>query len=208
MMVDIRIMASPKRTDNVNKLLEKLNLPADAVSWDDRLNGGDAMYTARKAWLHPLPDGATHRLVLQDDVEVCDGLTDIVKVIAETHPKRVVSLIHFLQPSNHPNYNNTPYYRLKNMPGCAIMMPVEIIEDCMKWCVESDDEILKPHDDLMISKWCKDHDVMMVGTVPGIVQHPDEDSLFDKTYTWKRTSRLYEEHPVAEWRNKSILLPK
>ena len=208
MILDIRIMASPKRAENVNKLLAKLNLPADAVTWDDRPNGGDAMYTAKKAWLHPLRDGITHRLVLQDDVEVCDGLKEIVEIIAETHPKRVVSLIHFLQPSNHPNYNNTPYYRIMNMPGCAIMMPVSIIGECMKWCDESDDEILNPHDDLMISKWCRENDIMMVGTVPCIVQHPDEDSLFAKTYSWKRTSRLYEERPKADWKNKSILLPK
>lgn len=207
-MVDIRIMACPKRAENVNKLLQKLDLPEEAVTWDDRPEGGDAMYTARKAWLHPMPENAAHRLVLQDDVDVCENFKEVVEKIVKSHPKRVLSLINFLQPSNHPNYNNTPYYRVFNMAGCAIVMPKEIIEPCMQWCDESTDEVLKPHDDLMISKYCREHNQMMVTVIPCIVQHPDDDSLFDKTYAWKRTSLMYDEHADADWKNKSILLPK
>ena len=207
-MIDIRIMASPKRADNVARLLQKLNLSSDAVTWDDRPNGGDAMYTARKTWLHPLPEGATHRMVLQDDVEVCKNFAQIVSIIADTHPHRVITGIHFLQPSNYPNYNNTTYYRVNNMPGCAIMMPVSTIEPCMAWCDASDDMERKPHDDLMISKYCQEHNVMMVCTIPCIVQHPDDNSLFGTVYTWKRYSRLYDPYARADWTNKSILLPK
>ena len=34
--VDIRIMASPKRTERVKLLVEKLGLSDSSVTWDDR----------------------------------------------------------------------------------------------------------------------------------------------------------------------------
>lgn len=207
-MIDIRIMASPKRAKNVARLCSKLGLAEDAVTWDDRPNGGDAMYTARKAWLHPLPDGVTHRLVLQDDVEVCEDFAHIIDAIASTHPRRAVTGISFLQPSNYPAYNGTPYYRVNNMPGCAIMLPADVARSCMEWCDSSTDAILKPHDDLMISKYCREHSVMMIATFPCIVQHPDDDTLLGKTYSWRRTSKYYDSHAKADWCNRSILLPK
>lgn len=204
-MIDIRIMASEKRAENVQKLLDKLELPDAAVTWDDRPEGGDAMYTARKAWLHPMEEGITHRLILQDDIDVCENFREIVDRIVKTHPERVLSLINFLQPKNFPNYNNTPYYRVYTIPGCAILMPKEIIEPCVQWCDESTDETLKPHDDLMISKYCREHNVMMVTVLPCIVQHPDDDSLLGHRHDWKRTSKYYDEKGQADWKNRSIL---
>lgn len=207
-MVDIRIMASQKRAGNVASLLRKLRLEDTAVIWDDRPEGGDAMYTARMAWLYPLADGATHRLVLQDDVDVCDDFIHIINTIAETHPCRAVTTISFISPSNWPNYDNTPYYRVNNMPGCGIMLPVPVIKPCMDWCDSSTDAALKLHDDLMISKYCRNHRVMMIAVLPCIIQHPDDDTLLHQIYSWKRTSRYYNEHAQADWSNKSILLPK
>lgn len=208
MRVDIRIMASPKRAENVARLCGTLKLGDDAVTWDDRPAGGDAMYTARKAWLHPLSEGVTHRLVLQDDVDVCENFVHIVNKIAITHPSRAVTGISFLQPSNFPAYNGTPYYRVTNMPGCAIILPVGVIKQCMDWCDSSTDTVLKPHDDLMVSKYCREHGVMMVATFPCIVQHSDDTTLLGKTYTWKRTSLHYDAHADADWSNRSILLPR
>ena len=204
-MIDIRIMASPKRADNIKKLVNKLGIGEEQVTWDDRNGGGDAMYTARKAWLHPMPEEATHRLVLQDDVDVCAGFVDIVNKIISPHPQRGIALRNFLQPSNYPNYNNTPYYRIYNMAGCAIIMPKEVIKPCIKWCDESTDEILKPHDDLMISKYCREKNIMMITVLPCIVQHFDNDTLLGKTYNWKRTSLNYDSFGRGDWTNKSIL---
>lgn len=204
-MVDIKIMAHPKRAANVSKILKSLNLADNAVVWDDRPGGGDAMYTARKTWLHSLPMDATHRMVLQDDVEVCENFVSIINSIAETHPCRAFTGINFLCPSNYPNYNNTPYYRVYDMPGCAIMLPEEFIKPCMQWCAESTDAVLKPHDDLMISKYCREHNIMMITSFPCIVQHPDNDTLFKIKYNWKRTSRFYDKGAKADWGNKSIL---
>lgn len=205
-MIDIRIMASPKRADYVKELVNKLGLSEDIVVWDDRPNGGDAMYTARKAWLYPLPEGCTHRLVLQDDIDVCEDFIKHATAIADRHPTHVVSLICFNEPTNYPNKKNTPYYKIKdNMSGCAIMLPVDIIKPCMEWCEESNDEILKPHDDLMISKYCRDNNILMVTIIPSIVQHlGGYESLLNIEYGWNRKSKHYNPNPEVDWSVHSV----
>ena len=203
-MIDIKIMAHPKRKENVMKILSMLNMDESIVCWDDRPSGGDAWYTARKAWSSPIPEGCTHRLVLQDDVELCDDFIKHATSIADRHKTHAVSLINFLQPKNYPNYRNTPYYKLDVMAGCAIMLPVNIINDMIQWCDESEDEILKPHDDLMISKYCREHNILKVATIPSIVQHIGHESLFDKEYGWDRMSKNYQKRPNADWSIHSV----
>ena len=44
--IDIKIMAHPSRRDNVLKVLKQLNMDESIVVYDDRENGGDALYTA------------------------------------------------------------------------------------------------------------------------------------------------------------------
>jgi hypothetical protein len=204
-MIDIKIMAHPKRKENIRIILDSLGLDESIVCWDDRPNGGDAWYTARKAWSSPLPKGCTHRLVLQDDVKLCENFVKHATAIADRHPTHAVTLINFLSPRNYPNHRNTPYYKLDgNMAGCAIMLPVGVIEDMVKWCDESTDEILKPHDDLMISKYCKEHNILIVATIPSIVQHIGEQSLFATVYNWDRMSKNFTEKPNADWTIHSV----
>ncbi len=203
-MVDIRIMACQRRSKNVECLLSQLHLSEDAVTWDDRPNGGDAMYTARKAWLHPLPVDATHRVVLQDDVTVCDGFTAIVTAIAQAHPDCAVSGINFLRPFDYRRYA-TPYHKAVAMSGCMIMLPTRIIIPCMDWCNALTDSEVKPHDDLCISMYCETHSITMLTTYPNIVQHPDDDTLLPYKYNWVRTSHFFDPHAQADWGNEEII---
>lgn len=206
--IDIRIMGCHRRDENISKLVSDLYLSKDAVVYDNRPSGGDAMYTARKAWLSESDEIFTHRLVLQDDVEVCENFLPIINTIVRTHPNCVISLINFIAPVNYPNYKNTPYYKVDLISGCGIIMPKYVIKPCMQWCKESTNEVLKPHDSLMISKYCREHDVTMITTIPSIIQHYDDDTLLHQTYTWKRISKNYSPTPQADWTNTSILLPR
>lgn len=206
--IDIRIMGCHKRDKNISKLVSDLHLPKENVVYDDRPSGGDAMYTARKAWLSEPNYPFTHRLVLQDDVEVCENFLLIINTIVRAHPNRVISLINFMTPVNYPNHKNTPYYKVNFIPGCGIIMPKWVIKPCMQWCKESTNELLKPHDGLMISKYCREHSVTMITTIPNIIQHYDNDTLLHQTYTWKRISKTYSPTPQADWTNTSILLPR
>lgn len=201
--VDIRIMASPKRKEKVERLLESLKLPESQVAWDDRPEGGDAMYTARKTWLSPIPDWATHRVVLDDDVLVCDNFLNIVEQIAATHPDCAVGLCNFVGRTNYLDLS-TPYFRTHSMCGCGIMLPKPIIEPCMEYIDEFPDSELKKIDDYMISKYCFESKITMLTVLPTIIQHPDEDSLLPAVYSWKRISKNYDELGRGDWLNRQI----
>ena len=178
-MVDIRIMAHPSRHKNVERILSTLSLPLDVVSWDDRKCGGDAMYTAKKAWTSPIPNGCTHRLVLQDDIEVGDNFLEIIEMVAKKHPSQIVSLFHCEQ------YSNELQYVYTNMLwGCAIMMPLELTTQCWNyiehiqerpWFKNAQDIIL--YDDNCIVAWAVESQIPIVNTIPSLVQHIGDNSL-------------------------------
>lgn len=204
-MVDIRIMASPKRAEHVKEMLRELKLPETSVTWDNRPNGGDAMYTAKKAWLHPVPSGVKHRLILQDDIEMCDNFVETVNTIADAHSDCVLSLFSLSSPNYSPYRKKSPYHQIDTLNGCAIMMPTDIIEPCMKWCDESTDEVLRLQDDLMITEYCKAHKIMMLTTFPNIVQHIGNESLLNKDRFWECKSMYYDKKGAADWYNDRII---
>lgn len=178
-MIDIRIMAHPSRYDNVMKILLQLSLSKDVVVWDDRKHGGDAMYTARKAWNLPIPDGCTHRLVLQDDIEICDGFLDIIDVVAKKHPSQIVSFFHCENYDGENRYVNT-----SRLWGCAVMIPTCLLKGCWEyikhipkepWCTKP--ELVMPHDTDCIMLWAIENSVPIINTVPSLVQHIGDNSL-------------------------------
>jgi hypothetical protein len=74
---DIHIYGVHERDDMINSTAEKLGLGCKNIHYDDREERGLMMYTAKKAWLAPIPEGITHRIALADDVEVCDNFKEI-----------------------------------------------------------------------------------------------------------------------------------
>lgn len=177
--VDICIMAHPSRADNVAKIQQALNLSDDSVFWDDRINGGDAMYTARKAWQSPIPENCTHRLVLQDDIEVCVEFCNFVEKAARKHPNSIVTFFHCEEYITDQRYHNDP-----TLWGCAIMIPVKLLDN-LWWFVDNRmevyakpqlDEILK-RDTSCIRVWMRNKHIPCVTTVPSLVQHIGDNSL-------------------------------
>lgn len=200
-MIDIRIMAHPKRTDNVLQLLQKLSLPDSAVCWDDRPSGGDAMYTAKKAWTADVQREVTHRLVLQDDVEVSNNFPDVVCKAAKLHPWAVHTFITFERLDGYANPSGTPYYAVDSVPGPAIMMPIRLVPRMISYCDAMKDAAIGKHDDLLISEWCRRNHIKMIATSPCIVQHIGDVSLLSMSYDWVRRSQNYDANGAGDWDN-------
>ena len=193
--VDIRIMAHPSRAENVRRMLDALNLPDSVVIWDNRPDGGDAMYTARKAWEYPMPDGCTHRLVLQDDAEICDGFTAIAEQVAGRHTDKVITFMH--EGSIESNERYVPFVF---SVGVAIMIPAHLIpklwafvdNDLIRYTGPTYDRVIK-HDTTCIRLWMANRGVPCVTTVPSIVQHIGDESLVGSKD--KRISTDYTKNP-------------
>ena len=178
-MIDIRIMAHPSRRENVMKMLQALNLSEDVVAWDDRPGKNDAMYTARKAWTAPIIDGYTHRLVLQDDGELCDNFLEIAEQVAAKHPREIVSFMHEGEIPGDGRYRSHVF-----SVGVALMIPVLLLDD-LWWFVDNRlpvvalpnlHEIIK-HDTTCIRYWLRYRHIPCITTVPSLVQHIGDESL-------------------------------
>jgi len=193
-------MATPARAKNVTFLTSQI--PEMNVVWDDRPNGGDAMYTARKAWLAPFQEDETHRLVLQDDVILCRNFKSIINKIIEAQPEYPITLLSFY--NNPVKFQTSPYYRTNHLHGPGIILPRKFIKPCFDWIDTQTNEVLLPHDDLMITEYFRSHHIPMLTVFPNIIQHPDNDTLLPYTYSWKRTTPWFEEEPIANWETKEI----
>lgn len=196
---DIKIMAHPSRRHHVLKMLDALGADEDIVVYDDRTVGGDAMYTARMAWLSPFSENTTHRLVLQDDVLLCDNFLDIVSNIVNTASNKVISLFDTI-PSDLVKKKPCCYVRCNNLCGVAIIMPRIYIQDCWEWIDAHHGDCLC--DDLMISEYCRKHGIPTYTTIPSIVQHIGDtelSSLLPARYACTRISTTYRQHPTDDF---------
>ena len=176
-MVDVRIMAHPKRRDHVLAMLAHLNLGEDMVSYDDRPYGGSALYTAKLAWLTPVPEGMTHRVVLQDDLALCHDFVAILNRMVRVYPESIFSLLSGAYPKH--RLPNSPYIDIWNarIEGQAILMPVPRIGPCFEWIAKHTNT---PWDDAAITEYARAHKINVKSTIPSTVQHLTEmPSLFE-----------------------------
>ena len=204
MNLDIHIYGVHARDNMIAATATKLGLESDYIHYDDRPNGGLMMYTAKKAWLAPVPNGVTHRIALADDVEVCDGFIDIAKEIALAHPRSIVSFFPYDFMARNPAIEglDTPYLISHILSGCAIMMPVEYIETCFAYVKHRYNDVCA--DDEGIQAWAKDAGVQIITTIPALVQHIGDESIANKGCFIRRTV-YYEEKPVANWETKKVM---
>ena len=201
--IDIRIFGVHSRESMILATAQKLSLSEDHVHYDDRPNGGSVMYTAKKAWLAEIPDGVTHRVVLSDDVEVCNGFAEICTQMVNAHPDDVITLFPYPFMYRQPGLERllTPYVLSNTLSGCGIIMPVKYIIPCFEWI---DEHYINPQeDDYHIQRWAIANSIQMLTTIPAILQHIGDDSIFNPQAPIRRTD-YYEENPIADW-NSSIV---
>lgn len=178
--VDVKIMAVKPRRKIVLSMLEQLGLSEEeTVIYDDRPNGGGTLYTCRKCWEAPIPDGVTHRLVLQDDVLLCDNFVDIMNMIVNTHPEFIFTL--FCPRIRFENaLPDSPYIIINgcNTWGQGIMMPISYVKPVFEF-VDAELGSDFPFDDGVYSWWAQREKVYIASTIPSTIQHlcPTESTL-------------------------------
>lgn len=200
-MIGIRVTAVEARRSMAEHLQEKLNLPDSHIIYDDRPGGGNAMYTVKKAWRDPLEEGETHRVVLNEDVEVCNGFRSICEQIAIAQPDCCMVL--FTTALNGHSYDafirdlKTPYVdHGVGLFGCAIMLPVKYIEECFSWIESNCDPDI--WDNAGILSWLRHKGLPIRTTMPLLVQHIGDDSLVDPSLPVRRSERFAMD-PKADW---------
>lgn len=210
-MLTYKIYGLHTRDELIHNLKQQLDLDDSSVYYDDRPNGGLAIYTAKKAWLAPIEPGETHRVVFPDDIEVCDRFCEISTQITVTHPEAIISLFCWRGLKQNDQLENlpTPYIKSKLVIGAGIIMPVQYIQPCFDWIKETyNDEIA---DDLAIQYWAEKHGISVITTIPSLVQHLGDDSILDPNALIRRSAYFNRQvSPEIDWTNKEVvdLYPK
>lgn len=205
-MVDIKIVASRKRQEMAESLRDVLGLTDADIVYDESEETGNPYTPVKQTWLLPHEEGVTHRVVLNDDVQVCSGFKQIIEQMARSHPDCVFSLFTMSFDSEfYDDFINgieSPYVNHNwGLWGCAIMMPIGIVEDCFNYIdtVFGKDAI----ESYGILSFLKQREIPILTTIPVTVQHIGDDSLFDPSLPIRRTTR-FEEKPTADWTSNKV----
>lgn len=204
MKIDTHIFGVHERDSMLLATVDKLKIPDDCIHYDDRPNGGSVIYTAKKAWLAPASEDITHRIVLSDDVDACDGFLDICNQIVKAHPKSIISFFPYEFMKENPEIENvdTPYFKCHIITGVALMMPVEYIEPCFSYIKTRYNDVCA--DDEGIQAWAEENGIEMLTTIPALIQHIGDDSIANKGCFVRRTV-YFERNPVGDFTSKKVM---
>lgn len=171
MNLDVKIMAVLSRKVYAESV--KRSVPTAKIIYDDRgINGGgDAWYNAKRIWKSEKED-FTHRLVLQDDVILCNDFLKYVECCMKFKPNAVWTFHAGWKAEKKFKDADTPYVKIIGCKtsGQAVLMPIE-------YCGEMVDETdfyfgyEYKHDDSRIGWWCAHNGIDVFGTNPQIVDH-------------------------------------
>lgn len=204
-MVEIRIRTCPARAEMAEKLRTELGLPESSVFTDERENGGSPL----DLWFsmsENLPSDATHLCLLDEDTEVSAGFKDIVEQMTQAHGECAFSL--FTTDLNSRYFDEfikglkTPYLRCTRLFGCAVILPVSIVSECFAW-IRNNLDTENVHDAYGVQEYLEQKGIPILTTVPGIIQHIGDQSLYDPSLPIRRTQR-FEKNPEADWANRQV----
>ena len=201
-----KIYGVESRRDMIDATAQKLSITKENIFLDDRINGGDPLYTAKKAYLSNHGD-ATHGIFLQDDVEVCDNFLNICEQIIQTHPDKIISLFPFDFMNEEAGLDNlsSPYVYAYTLSACGIIMPIKYIKPCFDWIKETYNDNIA--DDMGIALWAGNNNISIITTIPSLIQHIGDESVISPNHYIRRTV-YYRENPIADWSNKQIYFCK
>lgn len=204
---DVKIMAVKPRRKMVLDMCQKMGLSEeDTVIYDDRPSGGGTLYTCRKCWEAPVPEGVTHRVVLQDDLLLCDNFISIMDRIVNAHPEFIFSLYCSRLKFEH-GLPDSPYIIIKGRQawGQGMLMPISYVKPMFEF---SDRELGKdfPYDDGIYAWWAEQEKIEIASTIPSTIQHlcPQNSTL---GYNDKRkVSKVWRGSDLSDvnWDSKAI----
>lgn len=201
-MIDIKIMGCKERKENIERIVDKLFLQQSDVCYDEDRN---PLHTAIKAWNQEFTSDITHRVLLQDDIELCKDFIDICNRIVKTHPDKVIALFPFDTINIDFEINETPFYDLKILSGAGIICPTIYIESFVKYANEFP---YKDKDNWTLYYFCKKNNIRMIQTVPALIQHIGDFSLYENLYDETRRTPVFSGQKEVDWENKKINTPK
>lgn len=207
---DIHICGMHERDEMIAQLVKKLELSYENVHYDDRSLEEypiprSKIYTSRKAYLAEIPEGLTHRVVFDDDMDVCNNFKEICQQIIDTHPNDFISLFPADFIDKIPSIENldTPYLETEVLCGNAVIIPVQYLQPCFDYIKEEfDDEC---DDEVALVSFAQENNIKIITTIPSTVQPVSFYSLLRDCEFEYRTV-YYNSNPTnVNWQDKRIV---
>jgi hypothetical protein len=196
------IMHHPRRADRLPGLIRGCAPLTPAVVTDPDPTGRPSpLRTAKRAWSRIEP-GATHHLVLQDDVRPVPGFAAQLQEAVRHRPAHGVSLF-CLWHTPHNSYlvrraavagaSYAPLSLDEWTPTQGFVLPVPIARELAEHLAGIPDEV--QDDDEMIVIFCRERGIPVVATVPHLMDHGHERSLVGGHLNGLRAAVLAPGHP-------------
>lgn len=184
-MLACRVQHHPSRAHLIPLLLERLATLDDVEvvpdpGADDRVDH----WRAHRATLEAMPFGATHLLVVQDDVQPTATFRERITASIEAHPESV--LLAFvpgfprerrLQMVAHAaNRDHELFIPGAYVPTVAIIYPREVIDGLLAWADGGPDRYRRPlrgSDDGIVANYCRLRRIWPLMMVPCAFEHDD-----------------------------------
>ncbi|MFL5309675.1 MAG: hypothetical protein ACJ79H_04385 [Myxococcales bacterium] len=179
-ILSLAIQAHPARSELVTLLMRKL--PGVDVVFDPEPDGFPSPWRTYRLALERTPPEATHRLVVQDDVVLCEGFVPAARHAARLRPDDVLVLWHGGQPrENLPALRAAgqtgspfaPLSRARWVPAIANIWPVPVLRAFLAWAEEQGFPERLRADDEIIGRGLRGLGLQAYAVVPSLVEHPD-----------------------------------
>lgn len=190
-VVHVRVQHHPSRAGAVlDRLLRSLLPVVPEIIRDDEMLPPSAWRTHRACLLTPLPDDATHLLVVQDDTYAADGFWHALHLILRRHPDRMVAT--FLagapvmrarqaqrlirqQPCGYIEIDHDNRHGREFVPTVATVWPRADLTAFEEWLAAGNEPPAnKRDDDPVVGTFCRKTGRAVVVPVPSLIQHPDD----------------------------------
>lgn len=147
----------------------------------------DATPNAWRTYLRAIettPPGASHRVILQDDVELCGGFLSALELALAARPDSIVAL--FVPTAlRHSSLRlleacgrNEAWVVIGTVetwiPVVALAWPVRLIPDFAAWGRRTYPPEARRADDAIVGRYVRERGETVWATVPSLVEHPDD----------------------------------
>ena len=205
-MLYTKIKTCSRRPGFAQRGIKTLGLSQENIWYDIRETNPEYKnklfsWNVAKGWESFININCDHCMFMDDDLEYCDNFFNIVDQIIQTHPDAAIGLFPIYYRRITVQQNDSPYWEDRNISGACIILPKKYIKDVCEFMFSRCDKI--PEDDLLIWMWCSYNHIPMITTIPSLVQHIGDKSLYNPNAPIRRT-QYFEKNPIADWSNKKI----
>jgi hypothetical protein len=165
--VDLHITAHPARAAMAESLHARF--PSARMWMDDVCTG--AWRNIRQAWEAPIPEGVTHRLVIEEDTDPCENFLEGVNAALAARPDDLIGFFcggKSLLAAREQGLSWVEYWG--RGWGPAMCVPTSILPGMTDW-IERRFNPKFPSCDMRFLQWLIEHKRPFLATAPSLVQH-------------------------------------